>query len=479
MPHHPQRNDASMSNDSGISSRIQRAIRPGSLGRRLFRGGSWVAIGKAGTMLTGIISNALLTRVLPPSDVGIYHLALSIVMTTSLIAQLGLGQTVIRLLGEARGQKSLKQAKGNIATVLKIGFVTTFAVMLAYFVLGKPAALSIFRSDKLEMLTLLIVLAIGLVALGNLLSDVFRGLQVFRFAELFGGRGLLRGILISLGFGFLWMIERDATLSETLLVVVASGSASLVLGFWILNTRMKSVLGAGASIPVQQILKVAWPVLLINLIPTVSSQGALWILGAVRPASEVAVLGTVMKFVTLVSMPTLLYRKMVSPFIAELYAQGRKETLEQMLRSVANLVFVAAGLLVIALVFKGEDALGVVYGDYYRIGALALILLVIGQLINVATGPCGPLLLMTGHQHHFFWISVVAGVVGLLTSFFLIGPLGYVGAALGQAIYTITTTLLVAYFGYRLTGVKSWVGLYKTGIAKVEEDSLLEREPTL
>jgi O-antigen/teichoic acid export membrane protein len=168
-----------------------------------------------------------------------------------------------------------------------------------------------------------------------------------------------------------------------------------------------------------------------------------------------------MKLVTLMSIPSLLYGQVVSAFISELYTQGRRALLERMLRSVANLTTAVTGIFAVILLFWGEEVLGLVYGDYYRTGNLVLALLVIAQLINVVTGPCGQLLLMTGFQQSFFKITFIAGGLAIGVSFWLIRPFGYLGAAIGQMTYTIVTTILAAYLGYRLTGVKSWVGWYR------------------
>jgi O-antigen/teichoic acid export membrane protein len=215
----------------------------------------------------------------------------------------------------------------------------------------------------------------------------------------------------------------------------------------------------GYQIPTKEILKISLPILVAALIPVIASQGTLWLLGVERPSEEVAIYGIVIKFATLISTPTLLYRQVVAPFIAEFHVQNRRTAIEKMMRSVASLTFILAVLLSLILFFFGEEILGIVYGEFYREGALALTILLIAQLINVATGPCSQVLLMTGNQQVYMMITFITGILALVISYSLIPSLGYEGAAIGQATFITLANLLAAWIAYRRLGIKSWIGI--------------------
>jgi O-antigen/teichoic acid export membrane protein len=77
--------------------------------------------------------------------------------------------------------------------------------------------------------------------------------------------------------------------------------------------------------------------------------------------------------------------------------------------------------------------MGVVFGHSYEHGAAVLMILGIAQLINVGTGATSRMLLMTGQQRRWLFLTVLTLAVNLVLSWFLIPAVGVVGAALGSA----------------------------------------------
>ena len=431
----------------------------GSLAKRLAKGGFWVAFGKAGTTVTGMLSSAFLTRILSPKDVGTYYLALSVVSFTALLAEMGLGRTVIRLFGEIRGQSDYSKIRRIFFTVLWLALGGITIVFGIYIFIGPSLARFVFNSIDLQELTTLLAIAVIPITLSSLISDAFRGLEDFQFSEVF--EGLLRGVFLSIGLGYFVFTRLQVTLQVVLLVLVASYSINSLIAFIVLQSRIPKQSGAVMgfdSIPPRNILRISWPIMLSQLSPILASQGVFWILGAYRPEEEVALYGIAVKFATLISIPTLFNSQIVAPFIAELYVQNRKKKIERMLRWVSNLTFGYAAFVGIFLFLFSKQVLGFVYGEYYQSSALILMILMIGIIINISVGPCGQLMLMTGNQNTYFRITLFSGIIGFLISLLLVNPFGYIGAAFGQMIYPSINGIITAHFAYHLTGIKSWVG---------------------
>lgn len=76
---------------------------PGMLGSRLLSGGVWVLGGKVFIAASGLLSGALLARLLTPRELGAYFLAYSIVLFGSMLGSLGLQGAATRLVAQSLG----------------------------------------------------------------------------------------------------------------------------------------------------------------------------------------------------------------------------------------------------------------------------------------------------------------------------------------------------------------------------------------
>jgi O-antigen/teichoic acid export membrane protein len=194
---------------------------------------------------------------------------------------------------------------------------------------------------------------------------------------------------------------------------------------------------------------VAWPLLITNVVLLAVTQADLWIMGAFRSQHEVAVYGAAARVVLLVAIPLQIANAVVPPLIAEMYAQGRTQALERVLRATATLAGIPAFLVLAVFVVLGEPVLGVVYGGYYSEGAAVLALLSLGQLVNVWVGSCGMTLGMTGRQSTLMVITVVWATITVAVGLGVVDRYGATGvaaaAAAGLALQNLSTWLVTRY----------------------------------
>ena len=72
-----------------------------SVKRKLLRGSAWVTGGRMLSIALGIALNALLARILTPTELGQYFTTMALVFVGSIIAQLGLDRAVVRFVSTA------------------------------------------------------------------------------------------------------------------------------------------------------------------------------------------------------------------------------------------------------------------------------------------------------------------------------------------------------------------------------------------
>ena len=97
-----------------------------------------------------------------------------------------------------------------------------------------------------------------------------------------------------------------------------------------------------------------------------------------------------------------------------------------------------------------------ILGGEYREGALILRILLITQLLNVASGSIGWLFVMTGHLQ----LNMVISFSSVVVNVFLIGILakyfGITGAAIGGAISLLIINIVGLIQTYRVLGIQPY-----------------------
>ena len=140
------------------------------------------------------------------------------------------------------------------------------------------------------------------------------------------------------------------------------------------------------------------------------------------------------------------------PRFAALYHQGKMESLGRLARNGALLgVVLAAPFLLICLLLP-EWVLSLL-GEGFEPAALLLQIIVLAQLINVATGSVGFLLTMTGNERYMRNIALICSSLGLLGFFMLTPRFGALGAALALAFVMVAQNLTAMCFVWLKLGI--------------------------
>lgn len=406
---------------------------------QLLSSGAWVAAGKLLTVGGSFIVNGMLARLLSPDEMATYFLAFSLVTAAAIVGQLGLNQTLVRIVAESNGLGQPGRARRAIRATFIFGVIGSVSVA-AILALGvwRSVSASLFESAILASVGGIASLWVLPLALQNLQAETFRGLKDIRLATIFGGNlaggSLFTVLLSSCLFGALWASTGRASLREVLLISVLASLGSAAVSAVLLSQRVKT-LGdeESGAIRNREILLMAWPLLITNVAYFVFSQVDLWILGIFKP-EQVAIYGAASKLLILVSASMLVVNAIVPALIAEQYALGNKSKLEHVLRLTATCAGIPVLVFLLVFVVFGSQLLGLLYGDYYESGAESLVLLSLGQIVAAWSGSSGLALVMTGHQTTIMKVAILSGVITVVLALLLVANFGAVGVAAASAM---------------------------------------------
>ncbi len=428
----------------------------GSLKRRLVSGGAWTLGNRLVVLLTQLASLAIMARLLPPAEMGVFFIASNLAAVVTVVSQLGLTQSVVRLIAESLALNQPGRARQAIQKVLFMGgasALATGALMAAG--LGSWLANTVFDSPAMAALSFWIALWIVFQTLQRFLDETFRGLHDLRLAAIFGG--IVTGVLMVLFLGIVWLVRGHADLEVVLALQALAFGIGVLLAALVLAKKMRTLRGEG-TVAYSEIHHLSWPLFMASLTNIILLRADLWILGMFVPDHDVAIYGGAARIINVVTIPLVMASAILAPMIAELNAQGQKERMERVLRAVATLGGLPAIAVILVFVAFGGPLLELLYGDpLYRAGWLVLVFLGIGQLVNVWSGVCVQVLMMTGHQKAVMNLTLVTSLLTILGAVVAVQEFGYLGvaAAFGLGI-AIQNFAMVAYSGKAL-GVKSYM----------------------
>jgi len=420
-----------------------------TLGKRFLRGGLWAFLAQATVLPFGLLSNGLLARILSPDQLGVYFVAVSLASTGAIIAQFGMSQSVVRLVAENLDRPPV--AGQAVKTVLILGGIGSVVVAAGFWTgLGDVLSRVVFESEILHSTIGLVGVLVIAITLRNLVSQSLRGFHDILMAELSGR--VISSSLFVCSFAYLWAAGVDADLSTVLSIIIGGIVVSVLVG--IVGLAGKIGEWPNEEEPkIGRILSISKPLWVSTIFLSLSTIGPLWIVGALGNDSDMAIFGACSRLVTLVLLPLVIANLVTPPMIVELYTRRDLQQLEQLLRSSATLAGIPAFVvLLIFIVFSG-DILAVIYGDYYRSGGGVLAVLSFGYLFNVACGPCGIVLMMTGNGRIMMWITMFSISVVLISSYIAFQVFEVLGVAWAASGGMILHNILMVFSAKRMVGV--------------------------
>ncbi|MCZ6619935.1 MAG: polysaccharide biosynthesis C-terminal domain-containing protein [Gammaproteobacteria bacterium] len=239
-------------------------------------------------------------------------------------------------------------------------------------------------------------------------------------------------LLSSLGALVVSVIAGTITLQKSIPEQVVGADIELERKVWLSAWRHFIV------IQVVGVANIQVPVVLLGIFGTEAQTGLF------RVSENIA---------SLLAISLLVVNAVIAPYITRLHAIGNMQELERIARGTARVALAFTLPAFFIVLFAGEWLLGFLFGESYTSAFPALVILLIGQVVNVACGSVGLLLNMTGHEKISMNALAMALALNLILGAVLIPGYGAVGAAIGASVSTIVWNVLLAVRTRKLLGI--------------------------
>ena len=173
--------------------------------------------------------------------------------------------------------------------------------------------------------------------------------------------------------------------------------------------------------------------------------------GSTHPAAQFQI---ALRISFLAALPLVVINSMSSPIIALYTKRNLNSKLSELLQFSSLFgAILSIVLILVLLIFK--DMIFSMFGDGYIVETSVLMLLLIGQFINVISGSVGRTLTISGNGWVHFKNSMIAIILSSIMAIFVMPQNLIIGAAISTSLAIIIKNLLGVLYVHRIFGIIS------------------------
>jgi len=398
-------------------------------------GGAVISIAGGGlSFVLSIAYQVIVARRLGPASFGLFVLALAIANLFAEGSDLGLDYGVLRFGGIAYDASD----PGGFRAILRpavLGSLLVGAAAAAVLATGSALVAHLFHKPGLGPVLIPLALSVpftcttevlraGLRAMGNAVRPVAATSLIGPGLRLITAALIVVFVRSAPAVGWAYLATECAVfLITTVMLWQLIPSAD----------RQRS--------PVKQLVSFSVPMSLNRLLLYGNNQTEIVFLGFLAPTVTLGVFGVARRLSALLSGLLGSMSILFNPIVAGMHHSHRTRELDQVFKTSTRwLVTLALPICLIEVLFA-PDVLSV-FGKEYSGGAVALVVLALGQLVNAGTGTVSNLQAMAGYAKITLMNSLLFLSLSVVLDLLLIPRFGLLGAAVANSSSTIVVNLL-------------------------------------
>ncbi len=396
-----------------------------------------------------VLSHILLARLLGPRLYGLFVLTFTITAMVQIFSLMGLHTGMLPILAKEMKQGNMASLNQTIQKTLALALMSS-CLIFAAFKMGLSNILAINVFHQVELTEPLNIAILGVISMSivMVITGFFRGIMevgksvIVRDVFENGARLLfILSVLVFFDFNII-----SAVWASTLASIAAAGFAIVLILVWGIKTnKLRNLTRKKASdrkVEYKRILSISMPMFISGFLYISLLQMDRLMIAYFLPDMKGSVDVGIYNVATMIALQlTFFFAAIIniaSPMLAKAHVNKDEKSMKKFLVKTAWWSLIATSPLYMIVVFYARPILGI-FGQEFSAGALALIVLATGQLYNVATGPVGVVLNMTGRQIYDLWNNIALFGLNLIFNILLIPKYGYEGAA----IATFSSMLII------------------------------------
>lgn len=413
--------------------------------KEIFIGSAITFVLKMSGMLLGYLVILIISRQYGPEGVGIYNLTLSIMTLVAMMAAMGLDISILRYVGQFN--KNGEEHKLKLLYYYSIELVLPFSLLLAMllYLFSGVIAQNVFHNSAYKSALEIAAIIIPFMALQNIGVEFIRGLKQLKISEFLRSvnRPLVNIILLlSLGF---FVVNQLLPLYTLGVGVIVSATFTV---YFIAKRVRKFKTKEREIFSKKELVTTSLPMMITTVFSFVMGNISLFMLEIFSTTEEVGIFSVVLKIAMMISLVLVVVNTISAPKFSELFWAKKYDELQYVISNSTNTIFYSSLFLSVLVLLFSEPIL-ILFGENFLFGNMALMYLLIGQLINSATGSVGYFMNMSGKEKAYRNITIFTLILSLILNLILIPSYGLNGAAIATfisvSILNVSAALYVKY----------------------------------
>lgn len=410
----------------------------------LLRGSSISFFLKITGMLIGYIVVLYITNTFGAHEFGILTLCITLVAIFSLIPKFGMEFALVRIISELFTLKRFSEIR-QVFKLVFIGSGTLAIIFIIVLYIGADIITDkildkVYIKDYLQIASIAIITT----AMTAIVSATLQGLKKTKKFV------FIQAILMQLIFIVFLLLNNIVKITDNLVIIyVLSNVVSTLIAMAILLNTFNNFKEQGIKevykYDLLKIINVSFPMLFSGSIAMLMSWTDIIMLGIFKSESEVGVYGVVLKLAGLTGIALVAINSVSVPKFVEFYINKNLKGLEKIVKQSTKLIFITSFPLLLLYLFFSKTIMGI-FGDEFIIGAMALIIISLGQFINAISGSVGYIMQMTDNQKIFQNVIIIASLLNITLNYFLIPMYGINGAAIASMISMMFWNITLVIF---------------------------------
>ena len=397
----------------------------------ILSGTSQNVLGIVVAALATLAAQVLMTNALGPEGFGVVTVLTQAAFVASFATRAGMDMAVLRDVAVEAGVARWAYIRTPVARAVAIaGLVSASVGALAW--IGADQVRTLFSIDEDAGRNAVEAAALGLpfLALANVWLSATRGLKIMRYTLyiFWAGQPLLWVILMLGG----WQISEStwmSVLAYSVSWVVAAGAAAYC---WKRESASwdRAPMEPGSM---ARLFRYAGPRAPAALFSQLLFWTDLFVLTRYATDTEVGIYSAALRAGQVIVLFLTSVSLMFSPFVADLHNRGETERLDKLFKALTRWTIAATMPLFLVLLVVPGPALRI-FGAEFAGGKAALLILLAGQFVNIATGSVGFVLIMVGRTGWDLVVYAASLALNLGLAFWLCPRYGMEGAAIANAV---------------------------------------------
>jgi O-antigen/teichoic acid export membrane protein len=404
-------------------------------------------------------SALILTRSLGAAEYGLYVYALAWVNLLSIQTLIGFDRLLVR---EMAGAGHAPSAWGTLRGLLRRSrqIVTALSVVTGLAAVGVGWVLAGYAFSPRLSVFAVASLLLPLLALTRLTQSAMQGLHRVVASQVPETLVHPAFFIVLIGAASLFM-GAALTARAAAGVNVLAASASLLVAAALLRRYLpNSSRGIQPAYKTKAWLSSAVSLMTVSAAGVVTTQAPLLLLGAIKGARNAGIYAVAARVSDLITFVLISVNVPLAPAAAKLWAERDVRQLQLLATKSVRAVLALSLPVGVGLIVFGGRVLSL-FGREFAEGQVALVILCVGQIVDIGAGPVGVLLLMAGHERDVAVATGACAVLNVVMNAVMIPPLGAAGAALAVASSLALRNILLA------VRVRQRLGIHSTALGRI------------